>query len=169
MLKEFYPIQDYEDRYLINEYGKIWSLRSNIFMKPFFDKRNYLKVALRNQTGCKHYFIHRLVTIQFIKNIGNKPQVNHKDTNKLNNHISNLEWCTNQENMTHAHSMNLYNNIPKGENHINSKLTNNDVIKIKKLLDQKKLNQKQIAKKFNVDPSRISSIKMGVSWKHVVS
>ena len=47
-------------------------------------------------------YIHRAIALAFIPNPENKPCINHKDGNKLNNSIDNLEWCTHQENMIHA-------------------------------------------------------------------
>lgn len=70
----------------------------------------YARVALKNNGELKNCLVHRLVAQAFIPNPKNKPQVNHKDGNKLNNHVSNLEWVTPKENLQHAVSNGL--NIP---------------------------------------------------------
>lgn len=69
-------------------------------LKGYKNTKGYLLVDLnKNKRAVK---IHRLVALAFINNEHNKPQVNHKDGNKLNNHIDNLEWVTNSENQKHA-------------------------------------------------------------------
>jgi hypothetical protein len=71
---------------------------------------------LRVELKGKLYSIHRLVALAFIPNIENKPQINHKDGNKLNNHFTNLEWVTNKEN--HRHKMEHGLNVTlSGEEH----------------------------------------------------
>lgn len=84
-------------------------------LKPYVTKKGYLKVEV-NSRPKKTMFVHRLVALAFIPNFNNKPQVNHIDGDKTNNHISNLEWCTNDENHKHKCENGL-NVALKGENH----------------------------------------------------
>lgn len=67
--------------------------------------KTYLRVTLRKENKHHHKYIHRLVALAFIDNTENKPQVNHKDNNPLNNELSNLEWCTNSENQIHRFNL----------------------------------------------------------------
>jgi hypothetical protein len=66
--------------------------------------RGYLKVFLSNKKHKKMMRIHRLVAYAFVPNPNNYPEINHIDGNKSNNHVSNLEWCTRQQNMIHAYA-----------------------------------------------------------------
>lgn len=71
-------------------------------MKPYHDTKGYLQIDLpldgRKRQNRIHLFVHRLVAQAFIPNPDNLPQVNHKDANKDNNCVDNLEWCTNEYN-----------------------------------------------------------------------
>ena len=71
-------------------------------MKIKLKQDGYLGVHLRDDQRNSHPTTHRLLALSFIKNIGNKPTVNHKDGNKQNNNISNLEWATHSEQTIHA-------------------------------------------------------------------
>ena len=70
----------------------------------------YMLVHLCKEGFAKHLYVHRLVACTFIKNEYNKSQVNHKNGNKSDIFVSNLEWCTQSENMKHAYANGL--NIP---------------------------------------------------------
>ena len=96
-LVDFVPIKNFP-RYLIHRDSRIYSKFHNRLLKPA-KKGGYLNVFLgvNNQ-----YKVHRLVAMQFIDNPENKKNVNHKDGNKLNNHVDNLEWVTLSENNQHA-------------------------------------------------------------------
>ena len=85
--------------YFINMNGDIKNNNNKILKSSVV---NGYKII--NLNKIKTLLIHRLVAIAFIPNPDNKPIVNHKDKNKLNNHISNLEWCTQKENMKHVFS-----------------------------------------------------------------
>lgn len=126
-------------------------------------KKGYLSSTLTRNSKSKRFPIHRLVAIAFIKNTRNKPAVNHIDSNKKNNNISNLEWCTNAENTIHA-----MNNgkIKKGEQVSVSKLKNDDVVKIKELL-QTKMYHRDIAEIFGVSRVTITNISSKKIWKHI--
>lgn len=76
--------------------------RKELILKQTIDKRGYSQVILYNNQKAKHFKVHRLVAEYFIENINNKPQVNHKDGNKQNNHVNNLEYVTDIENKHHA-------------------------------------------------------------------
>ena len=78
-------------------------------MCQWVDTVGYYQCTLRDDKNKKHYKrTHRLVARAFIENPNNLPQVNHKDGNKLNNHVDNLEWCTNKDNTQHGYDNNLY-------------------------------------------------------------
>ena len=85
------------DGYFISNLGKIYSDKRKSGrkeLKPFANAKGYAYVDL----GGKKYSVHRLVALTFIPNPQNLPQINHKDENKWNNHVNNLEWCTNEYN-----------------------------------------------------------------------
>lgn len=79
--------------YKISDDGRLWSNKSNKFLKPSLDKDGYIKFGLSIAGKVKTCYAHRLVAQAFIPNPHNLPQVNHKDENKINNNVNNLQWC----------------------------------------------------------------------------
>jgi hypothetical protein len=77
-------------------------------MKPYTTDKGYLRIGIWVNDKQKMHKIHRLVANAFIENIDNKPEVNHKDTIKTNNHIDNLEWNTSKENIKHGWNNGLF-------------------------------------------------------------
>lgn len=116
----FKDVLGYEGLYQVSNYGRVKSLkRENIFYcglrkeflkRPVKEKilsfnksnRGYLQVCLTKNGKYRTYTVHRMVAIAFIPNKNNKSQVNHKDGNKENNRVDNLEWCSPKENSNHA-------------------------------------------------------------------
>jgi hypothetical protein len=102
-------------------------------------------------------------------NDGEHNIVNHMDGDKLNNHFSNLEWCSYSENNQHAWDNGLQNNScrERGESRHNSKLLNNEVIQIVDMLKSGTMTQREIASKFNISNTVVCNIKLGKSWRHI--
>lgn len=105
---EMRDIPGWEGKYSCTTDGRIWSHRSNKFLKPSISKRGYAHTVLVNDNKRYDYRVHRLIAMTFIDNPYNKEQVNHIDGNKLNNYINNLEWVTPEENIKHAKEFGLF-------------------------------------------------------------
>lgn len=105
MLKQII-IDEEETRYWIDENGKLLNKQTNKYLKGSI-RGGYLFYELRIKTKRKVLAAHRLVAEYFIENLNNLPIVNHKDGNKLNNNVNNLEWATVSENNVHAYNTGL--------------------------------------------------------------
>ena len=106
-LEIYAPIDGFPN-YLVTSYGRVLSLKDNngkdriLEIKQNSGNRHYFYVMLSNNSKKKRLSVHRLVAQAFIPNPENKPQVNHIDEDKANNHVSNLEWVTAKENCNHG-------------------------------------------------------------------
>jgi len=110
-IKEQFVLEHYE----IYSDGKIFSNYTNKFLKFRTDKDGYFDVTLvYNTNGDRMPFrVHRLVALKFLTEIENHNVVNHKDLNKQNNNVDNLEWSTVSLNTQHGYNYNAYSNIRK--------------------------------------------------------
>ncbi|MEK4132027.1 NUMOD4 domain-containing protein [Solibacillus sp. FSL W8-0474] len=100
-------VAGYENLYMVSDTGRVFSKKSGVVLKTPLDRYGYQKVSLYSNKKYKYTTVHRLVAKAFIPNPDNKETVNHKDGNKTNNHVSNLEWATSGENTRHAHKNGL--------------------------------------------------------------
>ena len=104
--------------YLIFDDGRCYSTISNKFLKPILrsKKKPYLYYKLFDSNGKPHpKYVHILVAKEFIPNPNNLPLVNHKDENKQNNCVDNLEWCDNEYNINYSVSKPIYQYTTTGE------------------------------------------------------
>lgn len=160
--EEWLPIPAYEELYHESNYGRTKSFcRGKVrIIPPHSNGKGYLHVFLSRDGKRKQFRIHRLVAELFVSNPEGKPQVNHRDGVKFNNHVSNLEWATPSENMHHAYDTGL---APLGEEHGQAKLTNEQIVHIRNNPDR--LTTVDLAKLFRVKQTTISDIQLGKIWK----
>ena len=92
----------YEGLYAVTSCGKVYSYKSKKFLKPHKKRDGYLQVGLCKGGEREFYRIHRLVAMAYIPNPEGFSQVNHKDENKENNALQNLEWCNGSYNINYG-------------------------------------------------------------------
>jgi len=167
MAERWLPMVDYEGWYDISDHGRVKRVRigNNTFigriLKPRPQKAGYLTIVVHKNSVRATYLIHRLVAAAFIGPCPDGKQVNHIDGDKTNNRRENLEYVTSSENALHACKIGLMINHV-GEEHGMSKLTEDNVHEIRKLLGT--MTHKEIAERFNVSRPTISSIARGDTW-----
>lgn len=90
--------------YSIDENGIVKNNKTNKRIKPFLNNKGYMCITLRVNNLSKNFLVHRLVALTFLPNDKNYTIINHIDCNPLNNHVSNLEWCTYSHNNKYAYT-----------------------------------------------------------------
>lgn len=100
-------VKDYEGLYSLHDSGDVWSHKSQKFLKPSPNPQGYLYVILSKDGKQSTKTIHRLLAEAFIPNLDNKPCINHKNGDKTDNSLDNLEWCNHSENNQHAWDIGL--------------------------------------------------------------
>ncbi len=151
-------------RYQISNFGRIKSMYGRWdngpeIIKPTKLTNGYFMVVMYygNGKGYTRLYHHRVIAIAFIPNPENKPCINHINNNRGDNRIENLEWCTKQENSSHAKNQ---NRISRGTHRHCSKLKEEDVVHI--FTSEEKA--KDLAKLFSVNEEAIYDIRKGRSW-----
>jgi hypothetical protein len=165
----FKEIPGYDRRYFINEEGHVWSAFKRGMMSPQTDATHpYPSVLLREGNRSQPRTLYYLMRLAWMPpapgEVGNgrgKWCVNHKDGNKLNSHIGNLEWTTNEGNLRHAWENNLHTH---GEDCSWAQFTGEQVreIRLRLLLNEK---VKHLANEFSVSIQSIKRIQQYVAWK----
>lgn len=152
--------------YFVSNKGRVRRLNRLKSLKK--NRGGYLELNLYRLNRFVTRTVHRLVMIGFTRVIMSDRQINHKDMNKENNCLENLEWCTAKENITHLRKNNLEfasNSVEKmsGENNLYSKLKSEDIFTIR----NSNQSNKELSTVFNVKPEQIRRIRKRKAWKHL--
>lgn len=111
------PVQGFEGLYSVSRNGLVTSHKRTTtnggILKQSLSPGGYRRVKLLKNGKYHNLMVHRIVATAFLSNDGNLPYVNHIDANKSNNSVDNLEWCTREQNVTHAKSLKLYPGGPR--------------------------------------------------------
>lgn len=163
-------VDGYEAEYEISTSGRVRSLKwgKSRILKNRATHSGYFSVNLRKDSISKDTKVHRLVAQAFLENLENKPTVNHKDGDKRNNHVDNLEWATYKENTQHALRTGLlHHEKTTGSLHGGAKLDEEKVLVIRWIRANYNFTLKQIGKMFGVSYVTIHSVVSRANWKHV--
>ena len=152
------------ENYSISEDGKVFNNKTGRELKAFDGNRGYKTIYLRKDGKNHGHLLHRLLAIHFITNPENKGFVNHKDGNKHNNDLSNLEWVTQAENNKHAFDIGLKSHV--GEKHNQSILTEEQVLEIRWLYEIG-VKPSEMFSAYGVSRETIWSIIQRKTWKHI--
>lgn len=156
----FTPIIGYPN-YIINRYGVVINVQTGRPVKPVYSiAQKCMAIRVWRNNTTKLIYLYRLLAIHFIPNPDNKSQVNHKDGDRMNLSIDNLEWSTPSENMKHAVRSGLARKqFKKGSEHVFRKLSLQDVYNIRK--DRKDgISLKELSKKYNVGVNHICKVSL---------
>lgn len=162
MIEKFKKIKGYS-HYRIYSNGRIYSEFINRYITPTEDSSHYLQNTLVDDNGNRKTIkTHRLVAMAFLPNPENLPDVNHKDFNRKNNNVGNLEWCTEKYNTQYTALYNIDNNK---ESYMKlSLLTEEQVLLIPTLLNYG-FSVKLISKLYKVGHITIRNIITGKTWR----
>ncbi len=162
----FKDIPGYEGLYAINEQGEVLSYskggkHGTKVKSPHKTSLGYLRVRLWKDNKVKNYLVHRLVAITFIPNPKSLQEVNHKNLDKTDNRIENLEWCTRSDNCKHAYKKGAIKNIGEivdkaAQRH--RKLTFDDAEEIRRLYKTGEYSYADLKNRFNVCRPTIADI-----------
>ena len=146
--------------YKISNKGRIIG-KKGILLKPNKNNYGYLSISIILEDGFRVNSVHRAVAYLFLGKPKEGQEVNHKDGNKENNCVENLEWVTKSENQQHVGNV-LKKRV--GEKHHSTKLSKEQVIDIYNMCKEQRLLYKEIAQIYDLNPSEVSLIAKGVLW-----
>ena len=162
-MKEIWKdVLGYEGHYKASNLGNVWSVRRGKMMVQGLNKFGYCRIGLYKDGKPKSFGVHRLVLAAFTGKFG--LEVNHIDGIKTNNNIENLEWVNRSENLKHAIKNGLFK-IYKGDKHINAKLSEKEVLEIRKKYIPYFYSQYKLAKEYGVSQRTMSTLVRNLTYK----
>lgn len=157
-------IPGYEGLYAATTDGKVWSTRSRKYLANTLHHTGYLIVCLSKNKGKKNLTVHKIVALTYLGE--SNLIINHKNGNKTDNNVSNLEYCTHKQNNHHARAIGL-TKTRYGEDCGNSKFSKEEIVHIRHLFFNEGMQQFEIANKFNTTKSNIYRILSREVWRHL--
>ena len=169
--EEWKDVIGFEQYFMVSDHGRVWSKRSNKVLSQGMSKTGYPVISTRlggrkGKAICKK--VHRWVAEAFIGVMEKGLYVNHKDGDKTNNHVSNLEWCTASENMKHAYESGLLT-VKTWEENPHSKLNTESVRYIRENYRpySSTFGQRALARKFSVNKTTIERVIKNESYRSI--
>lgn len=166
--EEWRSVPSFEGKYEVSNLGRVRRLDHTTKMMchgSLFDRKSKAGMCYVKEDGRAGYlivsikrnifYVHRLVAMVFIPNPNKKPYVNHIDNDPKNNHVSNLEWCTQSENLKHAGKQGRLS-------FTNNKLTVEQVYEIRR--SDKSISSLRLCNQFNISSSIVRKIRQGKLW-----
>lgn len=169
-------IPGYEGLYRVSSIGNVQSVpsttknsrggrkRTGEVMRQAMMPNGYPSISLNKDGRAKSYRVHRLVALAFHPNPENKPCINHKNCNRSDNRVENLEWCTWSENNSHAHKYGAQRKH-YGQNHHNSKITQEIANEIRAKYIPNVYSMSTLGKEYNLANGTIQAILENRTWQ----
>lgn len=163
-------MDEFLTNYKVYEDGRVQRVKNDYptskvgkFLKPEI-VRGYQRVTLCYMGKVKRFLVHRLVAQVHLPNPDNLPVINHKDGNKQNNQVYNLEWTTQAMNEKHSYDV-LAKTAPCGDDHYGAVLTDEQVREIR---ETENPNFSQMAREYGVHRMTVTDAYNYVTWKHIL-
>lgn len=153
--------------YEVSDHGRIRNVKTGHLLSPRPNWLGYIVIGLRDQARqrSKEMRVHRAVALAFIPNPDNLKDVNHKDLDKANNHVSNLEWLSHRDNQKHASAAGLY--CPYRNPKRRHKLTPDQVRAIRREFAEGGVTKAELGRRYGCCPSNINRIIIRKWWASV--
>ncbi len=176
MVERWLPVVGWEDSYSVSTLGLVKRIKASRRAKdttgriltPSPGPYGYAQVHLRDWPRSTTKRVHGIVMRAFIGPCPTKHEINHKDGDKMNASLENLEYVTHSQNIVHSYrTLGRSPLVTRGTSNGNSKLNELDVLLIRLAYHAKEMTQSALASRFGVSQAMISRIVRNVNWRHL--